>query len=69
METVVVPTNNPESSIGEYPKKILDAIHIIQKFAMAENRSGEIPSEYFTIKHLKSFLEVGFKSGLKESFF
>lgn len=49
-------------------RHIFNALSEIQRYHVIEERSEEIPKEYFTIEQILDYLKIGFKSGLFESF-
>lgn len=66
---------HPNIDLGE-PKEreilggrhIFNALSEIQRYHVIEDRSDEIPKEYFTIEQIIDYLKIGFKSGMLESF-
>lgn len=49
-------------------RHILNALSEIQRYHIIEDRSEEIPKEYFTLEQIWDYIKIGFKSGLLESF-
>lgn len=53
---------------GGSGRHIFHALSEIQRYHVIEERSDEIPKEYFTIEQIIDYLKIGFKSGMFESF-
>ncbi|WP_186302422.1 hypothetical protein [Campylobacter coli] len=53
---------------GGSGRNIFHALSEIQRYHVIEERSEEIPKEYFTIEQILDYLKIGFKSGMFESF-
>lgn len=49
-------------------RNILNALSEIQRYHIIEDRSEEIPKEYFTLEQIWDYIKIGFKSGMIESF-
>ena len=49
-------------------RSIFALLSEIQRYYVIEERSEEMPKEYFTIEQILEYFKVGFKSGLLESF-
>ncbi|WP_258107449.1 hypothetical protein [Campylobacter lari] len=49
-------------------RNIFNALSEIQRYHVIEERSEEIPKEYFTIEQIIDYFKIGFKSGFLESF-
>ncbi|HEH5010488.1 TPA: hypothetical protein SHD04_001409 [Campylobacter coli] len=49
-------------------RNIFNVLSEIQRYYVIEERSEEIPKEYFTIEQILEYFKIGFKSGLMESF-
>ncbi|TQR27424.1 hypothetical protein [Campylobacter sp. MIT 97-5078] len=49
-------------------RNILNALSEIQRYHIIEERSEEIPKEYFTLEQIWDYLKIGFKNGMLESF-
>lgn len=49
-------------------RHILNALSEIQRYHIIEDRSEEIPKEYFTLEQIWDYIKIGFKSGIIESF-
>jgi len=64
--------NNPGGADGstyKKPKNILNALSEIQRYYVIENRSDDLPKEYFTLEQIWDFFKVGFKGGILEGLF
>ena len=55
------------NSITGNKQNIFNALSEIQRFYVIEERSDELPREYFTIEQILNYLKIGFKNGLYES--
>ena len=49
-------------------RSIFALLSEIQRYYVIEERTEELPKEYFTIEQILEYFKVGFKSGLLESF-
>lgn len=49
-------------------RHILNALSEIQRYHVIEERSEEIPKEYFTIEQIWDYFKIGFKTGILETF-
>ena len=49
-------------------RNILNALSEIQRYHIIEDRSEEIPKEYFALEQIWDYIKIGFKSGMLESF-
>lgn len=66
---------HPNLDFGELKERnggggrhIFHALSEIQRYHVIEERSDEIPKEYFTIEQILDYIKIGFKSGMFESF-
>jgi len=66
---------HPNLDFGELKERqssgtrhIFNALSEIQRYHIIEERSDEIPKEYFTLEQILDYLKIGFKSGMFESF-
>lgn len=53
---------------GAKSRGISSLLSEIQRYYVIEERSEELPKEYFTIEQILEYFKAGFKSGLLESF-
>lgn len=62
-------SNNAGGEAGsayKKPKNIINALSEIQRYYVLENRSADLPKDYFTLEQIFDFFKVGFKSGILE---
>ncbi len=57
-----------DRNVGIGGRHIFNALSEIQRYHVIEERSDEIPKEYFTIEQILDYFKIGFKSGMLESF-